>query len=279
MIASRLVSHVWAAVRQLAPRRPRRSGGAERARGVMPVLGGLAALVVASGVALAMAVSPVFIELNSAGSGTAATLTVTNTFSNPLPVELRLQGLELGENGEQTLTEVEEDVLIFPPQALIAPGNTQNFRLQWVGEPDIERSRHYVVSVAQTPVQLPEGVSGIQLLYNFQVIVSVAPAGAPPAALSVDTVEVRTLEDGTRRAAVRIVNPSPRHGYLSQMRVRLVQADNGETVLDRFLQPSDIGQTVGRGLVPGEGARVFVLPVDLPSASADITVELSDGPR
>ena len=62
-------------------------------------------------------------------------------------------------------------------QAMIQPGQTQTFRVQYVGDPDLARSKHYYVTVAQLPVQMPQGQSAIQILYNFQVLVSVSPSG------------------------------------------------------------------------------------------------------
>ena len=69
------------------------------------------------------------------------------------------------------------DLAVFPAQAVIEPGRTQTFRVQWAGGP-IDRGKSYYVTVAQAPVTLPAGQSAIQVLYNFQVLVSVAPPQA-----------------------------------------------------------------------------------------------------
>src|SRR3546814_13467998 len=82
------------------------------------------------------------------------------------------------------------DLLIaLPTQAIIPPGATQAFRIQYIGDPEVDHSRHYYAEVAQLPVEIPGGQSTIQILYNFQAMVNVASitAGAPD--LSVESAE------------------------------------------------------------------------------------------
>ena len=67
---------------------------------------------------------------------------------------------------------------MFPPQAVVPAGGTQTFRIQWVGEPNIQKSQSYMFSVNQLPVKRKSQDSGVQVVFNFGVIVSVAPPGA-----------------------------------------------------------------------------------------------------
>lgn len=114
--------------------------------------------------AIAMTVQPVILNLTLSGSGMAQLITVENTFATPLPVELRVQSLDFDQNGIKETGKDPGDLLIFPPQALIQPGQTQSFRVQYVGDPDLKTSKHYYVTVAQLPVKLPAGQSAIQIL-------------------------------------------------------------------------------------------------------------------
>ena len=111
----------------------------------------------------AMTVQPVVVDLQTAGRAMSQVITVENTFATPLPVELTVQELELTPTGLKQTGKDPGDLLIFPPQALIAPGQTQTFRVQFVGDPTLAVSKHYYVTVAQLPVKLPEGQSAIQI--------------------------------------------------------------------------------------------------------------------
>ena len=135
----------------------------------------LAGTVSAPDSAEAMKVRPLVLEMKSAGREARSTLQVINDGANQLPVEIVVYQMELDENGEQTTTEAGDNWLIFPPQSMVPAGSSQTFRIQWVGDPEIPQSRSYIFSVNQVPVQMPEGQSGVQVVFNFAAIVNLAP--------------------------------------------------------------------------------------------------------
>ena len=135
-----------------------------------------AASAVAISSAPATTVQPIVIDLNAVGNGTSRTITVENTNASRLPVEIRVESLAFQDDGVR-VAGPSSDLAVFPAQAVIEPGRTQTFRVQWAGGP-LDRGKSYYVTVAQAPVTLPAGQSAIQVLYNFQVLVSVAPPQA-----------------------------------------------------------------------------------------------------
>lgn len=239
--------------------------------GLARALMALAAVAAPLSATSAMTVQPVVIDLKTAGRGMSQVITVENTFATPLPVELTIQQLELTSDGVR-LTGVDPgDLLVFPPQALIQPGQTQAFRVQYVGDPDLAASRHYYITVAQLPVTLPEGQSAIQILYNFQVLVSIAPTGGEPK-LTVTSASVGTDAQGRPVPIVTVSNASPAHGYLSQGRLRIVEKDaSGQEIFRHTYSGPEIQQTMGFGLIGGNQTRQIRVPLELPSA--DGTVE------
>lgn len=236
---------------------------------------GLAAAPVSQ--AAAMTVQPVVIDLQTTGRGMTQVITVENTFSTPLPVELQIQQLELTEDGVK-LTGVDPgDLLVFPPQALIQPGQTQSFRVQYVGDPDLKQSKHYYITVAQLPVKLPEGQSAIQILYNFQVLVSIGPQGGKPAISVVDS-SISADDAGHRNPLITVRNDSANYGYLSEGKLRVVARDSGGTEVDReTLSGPEIQQRMGFGLIGGSQTRKVRLPVELPASATSVEVTYSAG--
>lgn len=223
--------------------------------------------------AQAMTVQPVVIDLQTSGRAMSQVITVENTFSTPLPVELSIQELELGTDGVKQTGKDPGDLLVFPPQALIAPGQTQTFRVQYVGDPAIAKSKHYYITVAQLPVKLPEGQSAIQILYNFQVLVSVGPLGIKPR-IAVQGAELSRTPDGQTMAVVTVLNETPAHGYLSNGHLRVTEKDkSGKQVFSKTLSGAEIQQTMGFGLIGGGQTRRVTVPIALPSAEG--TVEAS----
>jgi len=223
--------------------------------------------------ASAMTVQPVVIDLQTAGRDMSAVVTVENTFATPLPVELSVQELELTPEGVKQTGRDPGDLLVFPPQAIIEPGQTQTFRVQYVGDPALAKSKHYYVTVAQMPVKLPEGQSAIQILYNFQVLISIKPAGIKPK-IFVQGASIGRTEEGKPVPVLSVTNESPAHGYLANGSLRIVEKDaSGKQVFSKTYSGAEIQQTMGFGLIGGGQTRNVTVPVELPAV--DGTVEAS----
>ncbi len=226
-------------------------------------------------VAQAMTVQPVVIDMQTAGRQMSSVITVENTFATPLPVELSIQELELTPDGVKQTGNDPGDLMIFPPQTLIEPGQTQTFRVQYVGDPALAKSKHYYVTVAQLPVKLPEGQSAIQILYNFQVLVSVAPVGIKPQ-ISVQGAEIGKNQAGKPIPVVTVANDSTAHGYLANGRLRIVQKDAaGKQVFTKSMSGAEIQQSMGFGLIGGGQTRKVSVPVELPSAEGSVEASFS----
>ncbi|UYY59617.1 fimbria/pilus periplasmic chaperone [Sphingomonas sp. S2-65] len=223
----------------------------------------------------AMTVQPVVIDLTTSGRGMSQVVTVENSFDRPLPVELRMETLDLTSDGVKATGRDSGELAVFPPQALIAPGQRQNFRVQYVGDPALARSKHYFVTVAQLPVQSNDTRSNIQLLYNFQVLVSVSPDGVKPA-LKVGSAEIGKDADGRPVPVITVSNASAAHGYLSRGRLRIVQtAPDGRELLSKQISGPELQQSIGYGLIGGGQTRRITLPLRLPQASGRIEAQFT----
>ena len=232
--------------------------------------------------ALAMTVQPVVIDLKPLGHAGSSQITVENTFTTPLPVELTVQQLGFDEKGVVQTGKDPGDLLVFPPQAIIAPGQTQTFRVQWVGDANLPKSQHYFVTVAQLPVKLPEGQSAIQILYDFQVLVSVAASQGSPH-LTVTSASVAKVAGAKPTDPVKyepqitVQNSGPNYGYISRSRLSIVEKDPaGKELFKKTLSPEELQQTLGFGLVGPEVSRTLVIPVELPQADGSVSVDLAN---
>ena len=225
----------------------------------------------------AMTVQPVVIDLASTGRDSSAAIAVDNSFPTPLPVEVTVQSLTFDNNGVRPTGQDDGQLLVFPPQAVIQPGQRQTFRVQWVGDPAPSTSRHFYVSVAQLPVRLPESESAIQIVYNFQVLVNVAPLQGRPDLSIAGAHIVPKADDHGPRLSIDVRNAGACYGYLSRRSLRLVASDaSGAEILRRSLSAQDIQQQVGFGLIGPGQTRTLVLPFDLPDATARVEASLGD---
>ncbi|MDX6749171.1 hypothetical protein SH611_05070 [Geminicoccaceae bacterium 1502E] len=221
-----------------------------------------------------MTVSPTIIDMTTSGRGATSAIRVHNSGTKPLPVEIVTSRLELDEQGGKTLTPAGDDLLVFPPQALVAPGGGQVFRIQWLGDA-LEASRTYRFSVNQLPVELDPGKISLQIVYNFGVLVTVSPPDAVPALEIVEARATRT-EEGKPAVDLLLENSGSGAAWLSRAAVEIATRGNGARSLT--LDPAHIAGSIGMGLVQPGKRRRFTVPADLPATAGALDVQL-DYPR
>jgi fimbrial chaperone protein len=233
-----------------------------------------AALSFVSGLAPAFAlnVQPLSLEMVSIGTNSRASVQIVNDGAKPMPVEVTIKKLDIAEDGKMIESPAGDEFLVFPPQAVVPAGATQSFRVQWVGEPDLKKSQTYMLFVNQIPVKMKANESGVQMVFTFGVVVSVAPAGAE-SALKLVSAEAAS-QGGKRGAFVTLENPSAMYSYLSDATLTL---ESGSW--RKVLNPGEIRQSIGYGVVlPGKRRRVFV-PADVPSGAGKLAGSLNYKPK
>jgi fimbrial chaperone protein len=221
----------------------------------------------------AVTVAPMQLEMISAGAQSRATVSVVNNSDSPLPIEAVVQRMSLDENGKAQTSNAGEEFLVMPPQALIPPGATQNFRIQWLGDPAIDASQSFYIFFNQLPVKPLQGKAELQVVMSLGVMVNVAPPqGVPGLKVIATGVTVDSL--GKRRPTITVQNPTKVHALLPQSTIRLSGGAWSET-----LQPGLLSERLGSGLVQPGKQRKFVLPVDLPAGVTSVQASLDMIPR
>jgi fimbrial chaperone protein len=226
-----------------------------------------------AGPAAATSVSPIQLEMTSAGSASRTQVTVNNTSQAPLTLEATLRRMELGENGEQTLESANQDFLIFPPQALVPPGGTQVFRVQWVGEPRLGASQSFLMSLTQIPVKFPQNQAAVQVVMSFGVLINVAPPQGVPELKLIGT-GITVEKPGKHHPTITVENNTAVHALLQQATIKLSSGS-----WSRTLSPAEIGQKVGSGLVQPGKRRKFTLPVELPDGVTSVRANIDYRPK
>ncbi|MGH8336876.1 MAG: fimbria/pilus periplasmic chaperone [Gammaproteobacteria bacterium] len=227
----------------------------------------------------AMTVSPVVIDLQTSGQRMSQIVTIENKYAKPVILEVLTQEAEYTDEGVKGTGRATDDLLVFPPQAQIAAGGTQAIRIQYVGDPDLAKSRHYFVTVAQLPVKIPEGDSAVQLLYNFQIVTGVSMAGKRPN-IAVKSAQSYIGGDGKPRAAITLTNSADTYGYLSNGSLRIVQKDGaGKEIFKKSMTGEQISQEIGFGLVGAGQVRTIQTGIFLPEAGGSVEAYFTPSKR
>lgn len=118
---------------------------------IMSLLGVL--LLVVSYPSLAIIISPTVLELNTSKSNNTQ-LIVTNNSNIKLPIEVTVKKIVFNEDGKYSTHNINhEDILVFPPAAMLMPGKKQTFRVQWLKSKPINHSESYFIRFSEAKVK------------------------------------------------------------------------------------------------------------------------------
>ena len=239
-------------------------------------------------------VSPMIVELEPAGNASVARVELTNDAARDIPFEVRVMRGDISEDGELTLTPADDDFLVFPPQSIVQARSQQVFRLQYVGDPQLDKSAIYYMSIQQVPVKVEPEQSQVQVVVNYNVLVNVVPRGTSPEAV-VESVEATVrqpeveetpeTEDETAGVQVapppqpgilvRVGNRGPRYFFAGMSRWKVTGVTEDGQTYSRDYRPEEMSRVVGVGVVAPDRTRAFFIPTEAPLAPDSIRVEVS----
>lgn len=206
-------------------------------------------------------VSPMRVFLQPSRGQTSATIAVNNIRPDPLPIEVKILRRIVNPDGTQTFEPADDQFVVFPPQAQIAPTQSQAIRVQYIGAV-VAESEAYVVQITEVPVNVLDG-SGIQFTYNFGVAVYVQP-NRPRTRL---TVQDPTISQG--RLRFRISNGGNDFGFINGQTLEYRIGDR-KVEIDR----ETLTTLVENPIIPPGGSREFDLPADGTTDGEPVAVKL-----
>ncbi len=213
--------------------------------------------------AFALGFAPMAMEMSATGSGARTQFTVSNDGTTDAAVEITIEKLSYSEDGKRIVAKGGEDLLISPATAVVPPGASQTFRVQWVGDPGIAKSQSFLVSANQLPVRDKSGRSRIQVVQGFGAILNVAPAGGVADLKLVSAAPAKTPK-GEPAMSILVENPTSTHALISNSALR---------VGGQIIGPDAMRTRVGIGVVEPGKRRRFLVPLESPSNGAGATLE------
>ena len=118
--------------------------------------------------------------MDSKGYGTSKTFRIENESSNRVAFQISIVSREMNAEGQETLEPVTNLFTLFPPQGVIAPGQSQSVRLIWRGSSALTNEQCFRIVAEELPVNFipEESHAQIKILLRYQGTVYVRPKGA-----------------------------------------------------------------------------------------------------
>ncbi len=225
----------------------------------------LAGLSMLAGLAQAITLVPLDRGFTPTGLGSTQTFTVNNTGKQPAAVEITLMAREMDAQGQDILTEADDDFTVFPAQMVLQPGQAQTVRVQYVGPANLTTERAYRLIAEQLPIDLGEAAQDggrISLMMKYVASLYVTPAKAKAQFVVSD---LKAVEDkGQPLLELLLRNDGNAHKVITNGRLYIGQQE---------LKGEQIGPLEGANLLPA-GKRVFRIPMPAGEAVMSQSVRL-----
>jgi fimbrial chaperone protein len=165
---------------------------------------------------------PILIQLAPSGTGAAQSMIITNTHDEPIAIEIKAYKRSQNLDGSDSREPEENDLIISPPQMVIAPKSSQSIKVRWVGSATVDRELAYRIVTSQLPIKFKSASQGevnaqLSMNYSYEAALYILPQNAVRNARLVSLtpvqdaagqqqMEVRIASEGNSRAILR--NPT-----------------------------------------------------------------------
>jgi fimbrial chaperone protein len=221
-----------------------------------------ACLLLAPAADASMRVNPLIVYMNPTAQGSSSVVQLTNVTDADLPVDVSVVKRTIVD-GLEVDTPADDDFIVFPPQMIIRPGQTQALRIQWIVGAVPATSESYYVYVTQVPAALQPGMSGVKVSYRFGVSVHMVPPNTRP---DLHVVSIRPMTNAQNVAGFELAlrNDGNRFARMSEHEM---------TMGTKTWSREDLRTAIGIGfMLPGQ-QRTFFVPFAGPvSPTSTITL-------
>jgi fimbrial chaperone protein len=206
---------------------------------------------------------PITQDFDPAGRGANKTFRLENPDAREATILLKVTTRKMDLDGHETAEE-SDDFIVFPTEAIVAPGGVQIVRVQYVGPTNLTQEVPYRIIAEGAPItSAPGQASQILIAVRYAGTVYVTPKDAKPQVVLESAGP--SAGAGPHQMEVILHNEGNAHGLLVDP--VLTVAKGGVT---RNLSGDALRAIAGENVLPGNRRRFLIpWPADLPFGPLD----------
>lgn len=247
---------------------------ARRAAWFFRALAGVAFFCALALPASAYRVVPLTIELAPSGRNAQGSFRVINDGDQAIAIQVSIAKRTIAEDGTDGTSPTGDEFVVFPPQMVLRPGQSQAVRVQWKGEANPASELPYRIVTEQLPINLQRERTGgaqVALLLRYEGTLYIVPEGAK-AAIGVQEARAETGPDGQRRLSVLVANTGSKHAILGNLKVTV--QGGGQTVV---LEGEQATGMAGANVLAGARRRFTIpLPATIPAGPVQVGLNFEE---
>ncbi|MBE9191686.1 molecular chaperone [Gloeocapsopsis crepidinum LEGE 06123] len=222
---------------------------------------------------------PISRTFSPAGSGATQSYQVINDTQEKLAVEVSIVERQIDIAGQESHKQAEDDFLIYPPQILLNPGESQTVRVTWLGEPKPSKELAYRLVAEQLPINLEkpqdnqsQPVGTVKLLMRYLGSIYIRPTNVKQNVV-LETIEPLQRKNGEKQLAITLHNQGTAHAVLKNLQLRLSAAGQKSMVNLKGEQLAAMNNAV---ILSGNKRRFIIPhPPELSTGAVTATLDFS----
>lgn len=243
----------------------------------------LAAALVLVGISVAIEANalkfvPFVQEFTPRGPGAKRVFRVENDGPAEVAVQITMAHRQMALDGSETLSDAEDDFIVFPPQLVLKPGESRAVRVQWIGDPAPKTELPYRIIAEQLPVDFSGSTAAgsvVRLLIRYEGSIYIVPPGAA-SDVAVVSASAERAADGSQKLVVTVENKGTAHALLRELSLKVASTADSTTTT---VPPERLDGFRGENVLAGHQRR-FVVPWPDGVTFGPVTVAMSfAGPR
>lgn len=202
----------------------------------------------------AMQVNPSVSELTPYGRNSQTHIRIENTTDSPITIEMLTSRITDIIDGNEIRIEEEDDLLVIPAIALIAPGKSQSLMVRYMGDPELNESRSYRLTIAHLLISNSSiKDKSLNISVNFNALITVTPEQ------SQSKLKIISFQQRGDSWIAKIENTGNRYARLRKMNWTISQ--KGTRGTSQVLDKAHLIKGSQGLLLPNSTKLVEILPV------------------
>ncbi len=230
--------------------------------------------------AAAVSLVPMEMEFSTSGRAMTRLFRIENVSAETAAVEISAKARRMLPDGQDELSDADDEFAIYPQQMILKPGQAQAIRVQWLGKEVPSHELAYRLIAEQLPLDrqtraatgpAPIGAQGVQIRVLMKYVASlyVVPPGARAAIVPISAERV-TIDDQPQLRLV-LENRGSAHQLLLAPRLTVSGTDG----TGRALEKTEVQALVGANLL-AHSQRVFYIPLPASLPTGLLRLSLTD---
>ncbi|MDF2576622.1 MAG: hypothetical protein K0S74_106 [Chlamydiales bacterium] len=184
----------------------------------------------------AFQMSPMIMEIAPAGKGSSQSVVLYNNSDRAEAIELRIFHRKHDINGNEDYTEdAEDNFLLYPPQMILGPKESQAVQISWVGDTHLSRELPFRLVAEQVPLKEvekdPQVKMSVEILLRIVGSVYVASKNVKPELRILNTSYKDKGEEG-KFLLLNLKNEGTAHEVTTDKRLEIELANKSKLILE-----------------------------------------------